>query len=82
MLSIGDIADIPPPHVGPQYKIGVTINTTFNHGICKAEIVGITNRVGEYTYDVVLLTDCNSRSGVIPAGTRTWVYIEQITTIS
>lgn len=82
MLSIGDIADIPPPRVGPKYKIGATVNATFNQGICKAEITGITNRVGEYTYDVILLTDCNCNSGVIPAGTKTWVFLEQIVKVS
>jgi hypothetical protein len=82
MISIGDIADIPPPRVGPKYKIGATIHTTFNEGVCKAEITGITNRAGEYTYDVLLLTDCEGRSGVIPAGTVTWVFLDQIVRLS
>lgn len=82
MLSINDIADIPPPQVGPKYKIGETVNTTFNSGICKSEITGITNRAGEYTYDVVLLTDCEGSTGVIPAGTKTWVALAQIVKMS
>lgn len=82
MISIGDITYIPLPRVGPKYKIGTTVCTTFNNGICKSEIIGITNRVGEYTYDVILLTDCNSTSSIIPAGTKTWVYVEQIVQLS
>lgn len=82
MLSIGDIADIPAPKVGPKYQIGATIHATFNHGICQAEIIAVTNRAGEYTYDIILLTGCDSRSGLIPAGTKTWVYLEQIIRLS
>jgi hypothetical protein len=82
MISIDNITYIPPPRGGPKYKIGATVCTTFNNGICKSEITGITNRVGEYTYDVILLTDCNSSSGIIPAGTKTWVYLEQIVRLS
>lgn len=82
MMSIGDIAYIPLPRGVPKYQVGATVNTTFNNGICKSEIIGVTNRVGEYTYDVVLLTDCNSSSGVIPAGTKTWVYANQIIRLS
>ncbi|MGR8932903.1 MAG: hypothetical protein ACU837_00765 [Gammaproteobacteria bacterium] len=82
MISIGDVTYIPPPRVAPKYKIGATVYTTFNNGICKSEIIDITNRVGEYTYDVILLTDCNSTSGIIPAGTKTWVYLNQIVQLS
>lgn len=82
MISIGEIVDIPPPRIGPKYPIGATIYTTFNEGLCKSEVIDITNRVGQYTYDVILLTDCNTNSGIIPAGTKTWVYLDQIVLLS
>jgi hypothetical protein len=82
MISIDDITYIPLPRGGPKYKIGVTVCTTFNDGFANPEIIGITNRVGAYTYDVILLTDCTGTSGIIPAVNKTWVYVEQIVQLS
>jgi len=82
MQSIGDFVDFPLPLTGPKHEVGEIVHATFNSGICKAEILQVTNRVGQYTYDVRLLTDCEGSTGVIPAGTETWVFLEQIVVMS